>query len=85
MKIISVFVLLAGLFGMLSAIYSTLNERRREMAILRAMGAGFPEVSAALGALLIATGTAMGIALMVDSFRVAFDDMLDLRLKADLV
>lgn len=39
MRAISGFVLLAGLFGMLSAIYSTLNERRREMAILRACGA----------------------------------------------
>jgi putative ABC transport system permease protein len=38
-----------------------------------------------MGALLIAAGTAMGIALMVESFRTAFEDMLDQRLRADLV
>ena len=52
---------------------------------LRSIGAGFPEVSAAMGALLIASGTAMGISLMVESFRLAFEDMLDQRLRADLV
>lgn len=36
---ISLLVLLAGLIGMLTTIISTLNERRREMAILRAIGA----------------------------------------------
>ncbi len=33
-------VVLAGLLGMLTALLATLNERRREMAILRAVGAG---------------------------------------------
>ena len=37
--IISGFVLVAGLLGMLTTLLSTLNERRREMAILRAAGA----------------------------------------------
>jgi putative ABC transport system permease protein len=36
---ISTLVLVAGLIGMLTTILSTLNERRREMAILRALGA----------------------------------------------
>ncbi len=36
---ISGFVLLAGLLGMLTTILSTLNERRREIAVLRAIGA----------------------------------------------
>jgi putative ABC transport system permease protein len=36
---VSLCVVLAGLLGMLSAILSTLNERRREMAILRSVGA----------------------------------------------
>ncbi len=36
---ISGFVLIAGLMGMLTTILSTLNERRREMAVLRAVGA----------------------------------------------
>ncbi|WCP66802.1 ABC transporter permease [Vibrio tubiashii] len=36
---ISVFVVIAGLLGMLSSLLTSLQERRREMAILRAMGA----------------------------------------------
>jgi putative ABC transport system permease protein len=36
---ISVFVVLAGLLGMLTVILASLNERRREMAILRSVGA----------------------------------------------
>ncbi len=39
LRIITVFVVIAGLLGMLTSIISTLNERRREMAILRATGA----------------------------------------------
>ena len=37
--VISGFVLVAGLLGMLTTLLATLNERRREMAILRAAGA----------------------------------------------
>jgi putative ABC transport system permease protein len=37
--VISGFVLVAGLLGMLTTLLSTLNERRREMAVLRAIGA----------------------------------------------
>lgn len=37
--IISVFVVVVGLFGMLPAVLTSLNERRREMAILRSVGA----------------------------------------------
>ncbi len=37
--VLSVFVLIAGLIGMLTTILSTLNERRREIAVLRAIGA----------------------------------------------
>lgn len=37
--IISLFVVLTGLIGMLTAILTSLNERRREMAILRSVGA----------------------------------------------
>lgn len=36
---VSVFVVAAGLLGMLSSLLTSLQERRREMAILRAMGA----------------------------------------------
>ncbi len=37
--VISIMVVLAGLTGMLTTILSSLNERRREMAILRSVGA----------------------------------------------
>jgi len=37
--VLSCFVLVAGLLGMLTTILSTLNERRREIAVLRAIGA----------------------------------------------
>ena len=37
--IISLFVVVTGLIGMLTAILTSLNERRREMAILRSVGA----------------------------------------------
>ncbi|MCB1326871.1 MAG: ABC transporter permease [Spirochaetales bacterium] len=37
--IVSAMVVLVGFVGMLMSIYSSLNERRREMAILRAVGA----------------------------------------------
>ena len=39
LKWISVLVVIVGLFTMLIAIYNTLSERRREMAILRSIGA----------------------------------------------
>ena len=37
--IVAVFVVVVGLFGMLTALLTSLNERRREMAILRSVGA----------------------------------------------
>ena len=37
--IVSLFVVLTGMIGMLTAILTSLNERRREMAILRSVGA----------------------------------------------
>ncbi|QIA62348.1 FtsX-like permease family protein [Vibrio astriarenae] len=39
LMVVSVFVVVAGLLGMLSSLLTSLQERRREMAILRAMGA----------------------------------------------
>ncbi|MYA77613.1 MAG: FtsX-like permease family protein [Gemmatimonadetes bacterium] len=40
LRLISIFVVLVGLLGMLVSLYTSLDERRREMAILRAVGAG---------------------------------------------
>ncbi|MCC2679751.1 MAG: peptide transporter permease [Pseudobdellovibrio sp.] len=45
LKGISFLVMLVGLFSMLIAIMTSLNERRREMAILRALGASLKNVS----------------------------------------
>ena len=39
LNIVTAFVILVGLLGMLSIILMSLNERRREMAILRSVGA----------------------------------------------
>jgi putative ABC transport system permease protein len=39
LMIVAAFVVLAGLLGMQTAILTSLNERRREMAILRSVGA----------------------------------------------
>ncbi|MGF1685390.1 ABC transporter permease [Photobacterium japonica] len=39
LMVVSAFVVIAGLLGMLSSLLTSLQERRREMAILRAMGA----------------------------------------------
>jgi putative ABC transport system permease protein len=39
LAVVAAFVVLAGLLGMLTAILTSLNERRREMAILRSVGA----------------------------------------------
>jgi putative ABC transport system permease protein len=49
LKLISIFVVISGLLTMLITLYSSLNERRREMAILRALGASAGQV---LGLLL---------------------------------
>jgi putative ABC transport system permease protein len=56
--IFSIFVGLTGLVGMLTAILSSLNERRREMAILRSVGARPRHVFALL--LLEAASLALG-------------------------
>ena len=56
-------VVVAGLLGMLSALVTTLNERRREMAILRALGARPWQVGALLlleSATLALAGTLLG-------------------------
>jgi len=64
---ISVFVVAIGLVGMLAMILSSLNERRREMAILRSVGARPAHVFSLLlseAALLTAAGVMLGVALL---------------------
>lgn len=64
-RIISGAVLLVGLLGMLVALYSTLQERRREMAILRSLGAGPRKVATLLvleSGVLATLGAIVGMA-----------------------
>ena len=65
--VVSAFVVLTGLIGMLTAILSGLNERRREMAILRSVGAGPGQIAGLLMAEALAlalAGVALGLALL---------------------
>ena len=65
--IVSLFVVLTGLVGMLTAILSSLNERRREMAILRSVGARPQHVFSLLlleAASLALAGILLGLGLM---------------------
>lgn len=67
LEIVGGFVVVVGLLGMLVAIYTTLNERRREMAILRALGMGPVKVLALFvieSLLLASAGCALGVGLM---------------------
>lgn len=45
LKIISALVMVVGLVGMIVALISSLNERRREMAILRSLGASYSHLA----------------------------------------
>ncbi|WP_413569775.1 ABC transporter permease [Bdellovibrio sp. HCB117] len=63
LRIISWMVVLVGLVSMLIALTTTLNERRREMAILRAVGAKSSQIVGLLvfeSALLTVVGIALG-------------------------
>ena len=64
---ISGFVVVAGLLGMLSCLLTSLQERRREMAILRAMGARPGHIFALLVAeatLITAAGISLGVSFL---------------------
>jgi putative ABC transport system permease protein len=64
---ISIFVVIVGLFSMLIILMASINERRREMAILRALGARPGQVFALImgeAVFITITGIVMGIALV---------------------
>ena len=64
LRIVSFCVLVAGLLGMLVALYPSLNERRREMAILRAVGVTAGRIVALLvfeSLLLAVAGCVLGV------------------------
>ncbi len=65
--IVSTFVVVVGLFGMLTAVLTSLNERRREMAILRSVGARPGHVFALVmgeSGVLTLFGVALGFTLL---------------------
>lgn len=65
---VSAFVILVGLVSILTSIMTSLRERRREMAVLRAVGAGPAHIMGLLiseAALLAGLGALLGIGLTV--------------------
>ncbi len=65
--VVSLFVVLTGLIGMLTAILTSLNERRREMAILRSVGARPWHIASLLvleAFTLALAGVALGLVLL---------------------
>ena len=64
LKVVALFVVIVGLLGMLMSLYTSLNERRREIAILRALGVGSLKVISLLvfeSGLLTLIGAILGI------------------------
>lgn len=72
--VVSGFVVVAGLLGMLSSLLTSLNERRREMAILRGMGARPAHIFFLLiseAALLTVVGVVVGVSLLMGLITIA--------------
>ena len=68
LRVVAGLVVLAGLLGMLTVLLTTLNERRREMAILRANGARPWQIASLLvfeAGLIAAAGIVLGVALAI--------------------
>jgi putative ABC transport system permease protein len=66
LRAVAVLVVITGLLGMVTVLLTTLNERRREMAILRANGARAWQIAALLvfeAGLIVAAGLLLGIGL----------------------
>jgi len=71
LKVISWMVVVVGLMAMLIALLTGLNERRREMAILRSIGAGPGRITALLvfeSTVLTLLGLGLGLALELSGF-----------------
>ena len=72
--IVSAFVVVVGLFGMLTALLTSLNERRREMAILRSVGARPGHIFALImgeAVVLTLAGIGVGLGLLYGLLAVA--------------
>ena len=91
LMVVSALVVVTALLGMLTAIVSTLNERRREMAILRSVGAGPQHVLGLLvaeAALLATLGVVAGIGLLyagLAAARPVFEAALGLHIELDWI
>ena len=71
---VSVMVVITALIGMMATIFSSLNERRREMAIFRAMGAGPATILGLLvleAMLTAAFGAGLGLGMLYISLVIA--------------
>lgn len=79
LKAIAIFVVAAGMMGMMTSLLTTLNERRREIAVLRAIGARRRDVFFLLvleSTLLAALGGFIG-SVLVQLGVLVFADMLE--------
>ena len=77
---VSAFVVLAGLVGMLTMLLASVAERRREMAVLRAVGAGRGLVFSLLvteAAVLAGSAAIVGVAVVHAATRLARDALLE--------
>ena len=77
---VSAFVVLAGLVGMLTMLLASVAERRREMAVLRAVGAGRGLVFSLLvteAAVLAGSAAVVGVAVVHAATRLARDALLE--------
>ena len=74
LRLVTIFVVLVGLLGMVVSLYTSLNERRREMAILRAVGAGPKRIVSLLvleSLCLASAGAVLGLGLVYALLSVA--------------
>lgn len=74
LRLLSIFVVIVGLLGMLVSLYTSLDARRREMAILRAVGAGPVRILSLLvleSALLATLGALLGVAVVYGGLSLA--------------
>ena len=80
LRIVAALVVITGLLGMLTVLMTTLNERRREMAILRANGARPWQIAALLlfeAGLITVAGIIMGVLIALASLVMAAPWVLD--------
>ncbi len=74
LRLVGALTIIVGLIGMLVALYSSLEARRREMAVLRAVGARPSMIVALLvleSGLLTLLGCALGVGLVMGGFALA--------------